>query len=140
MARVGGKQNGARRFVGGGPRPDLRALRQKEAEERQTERDVLLPQAQLKRLDALLGAGVGAVKERARLLWQVKTGRKAPAFEKEQARLLAAEKEQARLAVVLAAEAEKARRLVAAEAHLVALNALEAAEPAVPDASGPKAR
>lgn len=74
---INGKQNGARKFSGGGPRPDLRALRQKEAQERQSERDKLSPKEQLKKLDQMLGAGQGAKKERARLDWMVKTGKKA---------------------------------------------------------------
>lgn len=76
---INGKQNGARKFSGGGPRPDLRALRQKEAQERQSERDELGPKEQLKKLDQMLGVGVGAKKERARLDWMVKTGKKARA-------------------------------------------------------------
>ena len=125
MARVGGKQNGARRFVGGGPRPDLRVLRQKEAQERQAERDGLTPKEQLKHLDQLLGAGVGAVKERARLVWQVKTGRKTPASEKEQARLIAAEKEQAEQA----RQAEQQARFAASSARLAARPAALAPAP-----------
>ena len=41
--------------------------RKEEAAERQALRDSLTPQQQMKRLDALLGVGVGAVKERAKL-------------------------------------------------------------------------
>lgn len=74
---INGKQNGARKFSGGGPRPDLREFRQKEARERQAGRDELTPKEQLKKLDQMLGAGKGAKKERARLDWQVKTGNKA---------------------------------------------------------------
>lgn len=76
---INGKQNGARKFSGGGPRPDLRPLRQKEAQERQSERDELSPKEQLKKLDQMLGVGVGAKKERLRLDWQIKTGRKSKA-------------------------------------------------------------
>lgn len=74
---INGKQNGARKFSGGGLRPDLRVLRQKEAQERQGERDSLGPKEQLTQLDQKLGKGVGAKKERARLEWMVKTGRKS---------------------------------------------------------------
>lgn len=45
----------------------LVAQRRQAAEERQAARDARDDAAQLRRLDALLGAGVGAKKERARL-------------------------------------------------------------------------
>tara|TARA_Y100001937_G_C6997548_1_gene274941 strand:+ start:35 stop:226 length:192 start_codon:yes stop_codon:yes gene_type:complete len=44
-----------------------RAARQAEAKERNAARAALTDQQQLDRLDKILGAGVGAVKERARL-------------------------------------------------------------------------
>lgn len=47
--------------------PQRKAVRRKEAKERQAERDKLSPVAQLLKLDNLLGKDVGAKKERARL-------------------------------------------------------------------------
>ena len=44
-----------------------RQLRQEKALDRESLRSTRTPQEQLKRLDELLGVGVGAVKERARL-------------------------------------------------------------------------
>jgi hypothetical protein len=58
------KQNNERRYTGGGPRPDLRKLRQDEAKERQAAWDKLTPQEQLKALDGRPG---GSKRQRARL-------------------------------------------------------------------------
>ena len=44
-----------------------RAELREEAEQRAAEREARTPQQQLQRLDKLLGEGVGAAKERARL-------------------------------------------------------------------------
>lgn len=67
MALGNGKNNAARKYKGGGARPDLRELRQREAAARQLERDDLTALGQIKKLDAMFGKGVGARKERARL-------------------------------------------------------------------------
>ena len=67
MALGNGKNNAARKYKGGGPRPDLRELRQREATQRQLERNELSALSQLKKLDAMFGKGVAARKERARL-------------------------------------------------------------------------
>ena len=48
-----------------------KADRRKVAEELQAERAKRSPQQQLERLDLLLGKGVGAMKERARLVKQI---------------------------------------------------------------------
>jgi hypothetical protein len=61
------KLNNVRKFTGGGPRPDLRKLRQKEAKERLTVWQKLSPREQLASLDGRLGKGVGAQKQRARI-------------------------------------------------------------------------
>ena len=50
-----------------------RSWRRDSAQERQKERDTLTPQQQLKRLDAMLGKGQGAKKERSRLKNQITT-------------------------------------------------------------------
>lgn len=48
-------------------RPDLCAMRRKEAQERQSAYDKLSAKAKLDRLDAMFGVGKGASRERARL-------------------------------------------------------------------------
>jgi hypothetical protein len=67
MGLSSGKQNRARRHVGGGPRPDNSADKRKEAVERNEAWAGLSPAKQLAELDRRLGRGVGAVKQRARL-------------------------------------------------------------------------
>ena len=56
-----------------------RAARQAEAKERNAARAALTDQQQLDRLDKILGAGVGATKERARLAKRIE----APASKKK---------------------------------------------------------
>lgn len=67
MALSSGKQNKARRHVGGGPRPDHAADKRAEAVERNAAWAELSPQKQLAELDRRLGKGQGARKQRARL-------------------------------------------------------------------------
>lgn len=67
MALGSGKQNKARRYVGGGPRPDLTKQKQAEASERNDAWAELSPAKQLAELDRRLGKGVGARRQRARL-------------------------------------------------------------------------
>lgn len=64
---ISGKQNKARKFKGGGPRPDLNETKRREAEERQADWEEKSPKQQLEALDRRLGKGVGARKQRARL-------------------------------------------------------------------------
>lgn len=59
-----------------------RKERQLDAIDAQAERDKLSPESQLNVLDARLGVGIGAVKERARLHKQMKGKRKPKAAEK----------------------------------------------------------
>tara|TARA_B100000085_G_scaffold250305_1_gene246546 strand:- start:172 stop:363 length:192 start_codon:yes stop_codon:yes gene_type:complete len=51
-----------------------RAARQAEAKERNAARAALTDQQQLDRLDKILGVGVGAAKERARLAKRIEAG------------------------------------------------------------------
>lgn len=67
MLRVKSKDNSKRRFSGGGPRPDNNELKRSEAKERQEVWSKLSPKEQLAALDARLGKGIGATKQRARL-------------------------------------------------------------------------
>jgi len=67
MGLGSGKQNKARKFTGGGPRPDLVATKRAEATERNASWSELSTQKQLAELDRRLGKGVGARKQRARL-------------------------------------------------------------------------
>jgi hypothetical protein len=67
MGLSSGKQNKARRHVGGGPRPDNNVDKRKEATERNEAWAELSPAKQLAELDRRLGRGVGAVRQRARL-------------------------------------------------------------------------
>lgn len=62
-----------------------RTARQAEAQERNAARAALTDQQQLDRLDKILGAGVGAAKERARLAKRIEGGtkKKAPSKKKE---------------------------------------------------------
>lgn len=62
------KTNKDRRFTGGGPRPDNVKHKQEEAQERQTGWASMSPVDQLRALDARLGKGVGAAKQRARIM------------------------------------------------------------------------
>jgi hypothetical protein len=71
MAARSKKTNLSRRFMGGGARPDLQKLRQEEAIERQQAWGKLNAAEKLAVLDARLGAGVGAKKQRARLATQI---------------------------------------------------------------------
>lgn len=68
MALGSGKQNKARKFKGGGPRPDLSSAKRSEAVERNEHWSGLSAQKQLAELDRRLGKGVGARKQRARLV------------------------------------------------------------------------
>jgi hypothetical protein len=63
-----GKKNNYRKYKGGGPRPDLTDLKRKEAIERDAAWRSLSAEQQLEQLDVRLGVGVGAKKQRARLL------------------------------------------------------------------------
>ncbi len=67
---MSGRTNGtARRHPGiKGRRPDLREFRQKEAQERLNAWQSLPADDQLRSLDARLGKGTGARKQRARIL------------------------------------------------------------------------
>tara|TARA_Y100001970_G_scaffold259516_1_gene340578 strand:+ start:15802 stop:16008 length:207 start_codon:yes stop_codon:yes gene_type:complete len=56
-----------------------RSARQAEAKERDAARAALTDQQQLDRLDKILGAGVGATKERARLAKRIEAGAKKKA-------------------------------------------------------------
>lgn len=67
MGLGSGKQNKARKFTGGGPRPDQAAAKRVEAVDRNSAWAELSPQKQLAELDRRLGKGVGARKQRARL-------------------------------------------------------------------------
>ena len=60
-----------------------RAARQAEAKERNAARAALTDQQQLDRLDKILGAGVGAAKERARLAKRIEGGAKKKASSKK---------------------------------------------------------
>lgn len=62
------KTNSDRRFTGGGPRPDNAKSKKEEGEEREKEWRKLSPKEQLKELDRRLGEGIGAVKQRARII------------------------------------------------------------------------
>lgn len=62
------KNNTSRRFSGGGARPDNREYRQTEATARNEAWSKLSIAQQLQSLDSRLGAGVGARRQRARLL------------------------------------------------------------------------
>lgn len=63
-----GKQNHARRYQGGGPRPDNAVHKQSEALARKAEREERGDKGQLDKLDKMFGKGKGARKERAKLL------------------------------------------------------------------------
>ena len=65
------RTNTDRRFTGGGPRPDHRKIQQEEGAERLKHWTGLSPQAQLDALDSRLGKGVGAAKQRARILAKI---------------------------------------------------------------------
>ena len=67
MALGSGKQNKARRWTGGGPRPDLNATKRSEAVERNEALSALSAQKKLSELDRRLGKGVGAKRQRARV-------------------------------------------------------------------------
>lgn len=64
------KENNTRRFPGEScrNRPDKAAARRAEATDRQDKTNSLSPQQRLENLDIKFGAGLGAKKERARLL------------------------------------------------------------------------
>jgi hypothetical protein len=72
-----GKKNNFRRYKGGGPRPDHNEYKQKEAIERDIAWRAKTPAEQLAALDARLGEGVGATKQRARIEAQIAAARKA---------------------------------------------------------------
>jgi hypothetical protein len=67
MGLGSGKQNKARRFTGGGRRPDRTSDKRMEAAERNEEWAGLPAAKQLAELDRRLGKGVGARRQRARL-------------------------------------------------------------------------
>jgi hypothetical protein len=68
MALGSGKQNKARRHSGGGPRPDRAAQRREEATDRNQAWSELSAKKQLAELDRRLGPGIGARRQRARLV------------------------------------------------------------------------
>jgi hypothetical protein len=76
--KVSQKQNKYRKYSGSGPRPDLRKARQQEAVERQVFWDSLLPHQKLEALDRRLGKGVGASKQRKRLIQENDTVKSRP--------------------------------------------------------------
>lgn len=65
--RTTSKENSGRRYVGGGPRPDNRKIKQEEASKRAKDWASLTPKQQLEALDLRLGKGMGAKKQRAKL-------------------------------------------------------------------------
>jgi hypothetical protein len=83
--KVGRKQNTARRFNGGGPRPDNNKSKQDEAKERAEAWQKLSPVQQLKALDARFGEGKGAGRQRARILAGIEKAKNRPAAEPKKA-------------------------------------------------------
>jgi hypothetical protein len=79
--RANSKHN-ARRFSGGGPRPDNNEIKRKEAAERTEAWQKLSPVQQLKALDARFGEGKGAAKQRARILSGIEKARQRPETKK----------------------------------------------------------
>lgn len=71
------KMNNRRVFVGGGPRPDNTKHKQEEAKQRLEVWSKMTPVQQLVALDDRLGKGIGAQKQRARILAQVNRSQKA---------------------------------------------------------------
>ena len=63
----GTKRDNARRYKGGGPRPDNNEHKQQEAKERDVHWASLAPADQIAALDRRLGKGTGAVKQRERI-------------------------------------------------------------------------
>lgn len=62
------KSNNTRRYPNGfGKRPDLTSLKKEDAKERQDHYDTLTVEQKIEKLDAKLGKGVGAKKQRAQL-------------------------------------------------------------------------
>jgi hypothetical protein len=72
MALGSGKQNGHRRFAGGGPRPDRAVAKRDDANVRNEAWRELSPERQLRELDRRLGRGVGAARQRTRLARRAK--------------------------------------------------------------------
>ena len=75
----GNKDNGSRKFSGGGRRPDHNGINRKEAKERDEKRAKLTPKEQLAVLDIRCGKNEGASRERARLLRQIEIASNKPA-------------------------------------------------------------
>jgi hypothetical protein len=67
MPKMGRKSSSGRRYSEGGPRPDKTSIKQTEAAERLVAWRGLNPEQQLAALDARLGVGVGAARQRAHL-------------------------------------------------------------------------
>lgn len=67
LKQLKGKKNNVRRFTGGGPRPDGNEMKAREALERNAAWAALPLAEQLRRLDARLGIGTGAIRQRAKL-------------------------------------------------------------------------
>lgn len=64
---VRGQKQNIRRYTGGGVRPDRADAKREEAKARQEAWSKLAPELQLRRLDEILGKGLGAKRQRARL-------------------------------------------------------------------------
>lgn len=72
------KVDNRRKYSGGGPRPDLTEIKRKESAERQKEWSNLTLRQQLETLDRRLGKGVGAAKQRARILNGIEKSKQQP--------------------------------------------------------------
>jgi hypothetical protein len=66
------KDNSRRRFSGGGPRPDGSVVKRRQAEERQEAWAKLSLEDQIELLDKRLGVGIGATKQRAKIMTKIK--------------------------------------------------------------------
>lgn len=69
-----GQRKNARKYSGGGRRPDNTKHKQEEAIERQAAYAALSTQQKIDLLDRRLGVGVGAVKQRTRLAKETNDG------------------------------------------------------------------
>ena len=86
MAFGKGQKKNDRKFPGGkGLRPDFYEMRVRDAAERQAAYDKLTVQQKIDALDARLGVGKGAVKQRARLQDALEKSRASGTVEKTKA-------------------------------------------------------